>query len=99
MGLCFGISLHLFRIMFGKLFALPVFYAASTNPDTFYKPLLLYSLIQVSTVVGPIILVNLYYAISTGSRYIFSNQLQMTNVEMLVISSVLVLIVLYERFI
>jgi hypothetical protein len=73
MSLSLGISLHIFRIMFAKLFALPVFYAASTSPDILYKPLYLYSLIQVSAVVGPTILVNLYYAISTGSRYIFSN--------------------------
>jgi len=45
MGLCSVFSLHMFRICYGKLFALPVFYAGVTDSQTFYRPLLLYSLI------------------------------------------------------
>ena len=45
MGLCSVFSLHMFRICYGKLFALPVFYAGVTDLQTFYRPLLLYSLI------------------------------------------------------
>jgi hypothetical protein len=43
--LTFVISLHMFRLLYGKLFSLPIFHAATTAPERFYKPLLLYSLI------------------------------------------------------
>ena len=70
-----SISLHTFRFVYGKLFSLPMFHAVTTTPAKFFKPLLYYSLIQIACVCGPILLSNLYFAASTGSRNIFDNQL------------------------
>ena len=98
MALCCIFSLHIFRIMYGKLFALPIFYAEVTDCQTFYRPLLLYSLIQIVSIATPVILANVYYIIASGSNYIFTNQLQLTNIEVLVIAVLLIGLVLFERF-
>jgi hypothetical protein len=43
--LVLSISLHNFRLIYGKLFQLPMFHAVTTSPTKFFKPLLYYSLI------------------------------------------------------
>jgi hypothetical protein len=88
----------MFRIFYGKLFALPVFYAGVTDSQTFYRPLLLYSLIQITCIAIPLILANIYFITASGSNYIFTNQLQMTNIELLVMAILLIGLVLFERF-
>jgi hypothetical protein len=67
--------MHLFRVVYGKLFALPIFHAAAVSPQTFYKPLLLYSLIQIICVAIPALLCNIYFAAASKSRNILDNQL------------------------
>lgn len=67
------VSMHMFRLVYGKLFALPIFHAATTSPKTFYKPLMLYSLIQIGCVSAPILLFNIYFAAATTSRNMFDN--------------------------
>jgi hypothetical protein len=96
--LCVLVSLHLHRLVYSKLFPLPIFHAATTAPDSFYRPLLLYSQIQIASIAAPIFFSNIYYAASTGSTYVLSNQLQCTNIELMLISIMLICLVLYERF-
>ena len=71
--ICIGISMHLFRLLYGKLFALPIFHAATTCPRTFYKPMMLYSLIQLFCVTLPIFLANIIFAIQTKVEHVFDN--------------------------
>lgn len=92
------VSMHMFRLVYGKLFALPIFHAATTSPATFYRPLMLYSLIQITCVAAPVLLCNIYFAAATQSRNVFDNQLQCTNIELILISTMLIGLVLYERY-
>jgi hypothetical protein len=98
MILCLGVSMHIFRLTYGKLFKLPIFHAATTCPRTFYKPLMLYSLIQIGCVCVPILLCNMFFAASTGSRHVLDNQMQCTVIELIILSIMLISLVLYERF-
>lgn len=63
----------MFRLSYGKLFKLPIFHAATTQPATFFKPMMLYSLVQVGCVCMPIFFANVYFAAATRSRHIFDN--------------------------
>jgi hypothetical protein len=73
LGISSIFSLHIFRICYGKLFALPVFYAGVTDSQTFYRPLLLYSLIQIVSIATPLILANLYFILVSESKYVLTN--------------------------
>jgi hypothetical protein len=55
-------------------------------------------LIQIVSISTPLILANLYFIIVSESKYVFTNQLQMTNIEILVTAIVLIGLVLFERF-
>ena len=70
-----AVSLHTFRLCYGKLFALPIFHAATTSPGKFYKPLLLYSLIQISCVCAPVCLANIFFAVMNRSMHVTDSQL------------------------
>ena len=54
------LSLHMFRILFCKLFNIQAMFAAATQPDEFYKPIKLFSLLHWLGICLPVTLVNVY---------------------------------------
>ena len=65
MFLTIGISLHLFRLSFSKLFSLNAFFATAAQPEIFYKPIYLYSIVQMFVILCPLILVDIIGCVIT----------------------------------
>jgi len=55
--------MHMFRIFFCKIFNLAIVHASATNPDDFFKPIHLYSLIFIGAVCIPTMASNVYYIV------------------------------------
>lgn len=53
-----SISLHLFRLSFSKLFSLNAFFATAAQPEVFYRPIYLYSIVQMLVIICPLIAVD-----------------------------------------
>jgi hypothetical protein len=96
MGITFLISLHMFRMSFSKLFALNPFFATAARADTFYKPIYLYSLVQVCCIYIPIIIVDFIGVYVTWDGF-WNNQLQMTMFEIMLMCSTVIFLVAWER--
>jgi hypothetical protein len=89
--------MHIFRLTYSKLFSMDAFFATAAQPEIFYKPIYLYSLVQVGVIICPLIAVDIIGVVITFDGW-WNNQLQMTMFEVLVLSSVQTFLILWERF-
>jgi hypothetical protein len=92
----FLINLHMFRMSFSKLFALNPFFATAARADTFYKPIYLYSLVQICCIYVPIIIIDFIGVYVTWDGF-WNNQLQMTMFEIMLMCSTVIFLVAWER--
>ena len=90
-------SLHLFRLVYSKLFNIEMFRASATVPHDFIRPLRLYSKLFMGIILAPIFILNVFGMVFTFEGY-WDNQLQMTMFETVVIAPLQVALLLIEMF-
>ena len=95
-GLYTVASMHLFRLSFCKLFSVPGFHASATVPNAFMGPLRLYTRLYILAVLVPAVLLNSLASLKTED--LWTNQLQMTMVEVCILGALLAGLLLWEYY-
>ena len=90
-------SLHMFRLIYSKLFMIEAFQASATVPHDFIRPLRLYSKLHIFIILVPILTLNIFGMAFTFEGY-WDNQLQMTMAETVIMAPLLATLLVIEMF-
>lgn len=90
-------NFHVFRLLYSKLFLINGFDGSATSPLKFIQPIKFYSRLYLAVILGPTVLLNLIGAIVM--RKVFGeNQMQMTMIELCILSLVFTIAIAIEQF-